>query len=746
MTARTNYVQTSSRGVLGFFGNLRIGAKIITGYIVLVVLLAGVAAVAYWGLQRVKSQDELAAERLTDMVALREMQFHAAVQYQYQVHYVFHGETEAVEEFQDTAQIMGQAKEMVREALHSDEELGLMAELDQVDEQFDKLFLQQIVPAVQAGDMELAKTLDEQTDALLVQMADVSEELAAILLSEADEAQQSSIEADDQTTLLLLVFSVVAAAVGMVFGIFISRSISNPVQTVTQVATRLAEGDVDQQLTVYSQDEIGEMAEAFRQMIDYQQAMASAADNLALGDVTADVTPASEKDMLGNAFQRMISYQREMAGAADRLAQGDLRVEVNPQSAKDTLGNAFAQMIASLRNLIGQVADNSRQVGAASQQLMAAAGQSGQATSQVAGTIGQVAQGIAQQTDSMAQTTTSVEQMARAIDSVTKGSQEQAAAVAKSAEITGQISSTINQVTSNAQAGAQGSAQAAEVARTGAKMVEETIKGIEGIQAKVDFSAEKVREMGKRSGQISAIIDTIDDIASQTNLLALNAAIEAARAGEHGKGFAVVADAVRELAEKSAESTKEIAELVKAVQETATEAVGAMDEGIAEVSVGVTRANEAGQSLASILIATEDVNRQVDEIAVAAEQMDTLANELVGAMDAVSAVVEENTAATEEMAEGSNLVTQSIENIAGISEENSASAEEVSATVEEVNAQVEEVTASASGLSEMAQALQALVAQFTLPELQGALPRSVDKPAVPAGVAFGNGDGDGFRV
>jgi len=80
--------------------------------------------------------------------------------------------------------------------------------------------------------------------------------------------------------------------------------------------------------------------------------------------------------------------------------------------------------------------------------------------------------------------------------------------------------------------------------------------------------------------------------------------------------------------------------------------------------------------------------------------------------------VEENTAATEEMAANSSEVTQSIENIAGISEENSASAEEVAAAVEEANAQVEEITASAQSLSEMAQTLQALVAQFTLPDTQ----------------------------
>jgi methyl-accepting chemotaxis protein len=129
----------------------------------------------------------------------------------------------------------------------------------------------------------------------------------------------------------------------------------------------------------------------------------------------------------------------------------------------------------------------------------------------------------------------------------------------------------------------------------------------------------------------------------------------------------------------------------------------------------VTLTDEAGQALNAILMAAESVNRQVEEIAAAAQTMDASANELVGAMDSVSAVVEENTAATEEMAASSRQVSQTIETIVSIVEENSAAAEEVSAAVEEVTAQTEEVTASAQSLSAMAQELQALVAQFKLP-------------------------------
>ena len=430
---------------------------------------------------------------------------------------------------------------------------------------------------------------------------------------------------------------------------------------------------------------------------------------IALGDL---VQRDDEIGEVGRAFDQLSHYFAEIAQASQKVAAGDLTVTVRSRSERDLLGSSIAAMIQSLREIITSLAQNATNLKEAADQLAEIAAQSGQATNQIAATMQQVARGAAQQSQSVNRTAVAAEQMSRAIDGVARGAQEQAVSVAKASTLTTQISATVQQVAGNAQVLLRTADQSRQAALDGAKTVGETVRGMAEIKNKVSVSAMRVEEMGKRSQQIGAIVETIEDIASQTNLLALNAAIEAARAGEHGKGFAVVADEVRKLAERSSQATKEIAALVKSIQQSVQEAVSAMNDGAQEVESGVGKAEQAGQSLSEILKSADSVREQAELTAKAAQQMDAAANELVTAMDAVSAVVEQNTAATEEMSASANEVTEAVENIASVSEENSAAIEEVSASAEQMSAQAQEVMASAQTLAQMAQTLQALVQRF----------------------------------
>lgn len=421
-----------------------------------------------------------------------------------------------------------------------------------------------------------------------------------------------------------------------------------------------------------------------------------------------------ELGLMGRAFAELITYFKAMAAAAQTIAGGDLRVMVQPRGKTDVLGHAFKDMTHHLRQTVGEVNQAANQVKQSAMELSTVSEQAGQATTQVASTIQQVAIGATQQVEGMNQATSVVEQVNQAIDNVAKGATEQADAVTRSVDLTNRIDQDIKAVSGNVKAGVEGATQAAEVAQRGSDTIQQTVAGLHEMKRRVNFSARKVEEMGHHSEQIGLIIETIEDIASQTNLLALNAAIEAARAGEHGAGFAVVADEVRKLAEKSTQSTHEIAGLIRTIQTSIQQAMEAMAAGVEEVEKGSTQADEAGSALTEILQTAAQVNQQVSGISEAIERIGASAGDLVTAMEVVSAVVEENTASTEEMAASSSEVLGAIEGIAGIGEENSAAVEEVSASAQEMSAQVEEVSASAHSLSELADILAHLMASFQL--------------------------------
>ncbi|OGU15424.1 MAG: chemotaxis protein [Geobacteraceae bacterium GWC2_53_11] len=215
----------------------------------------------------------------------------------------------------------------------------------------------------------------------------------------------------------------------------------------------------------------------------------------------------------------------------------------------------------------------------------------------------------------------------------------QASTIATASE---EMSATSGDIARNCLYAAESAQKATDQTHSGSQLVQGSSRLMENIAQRVNVSSETVEGLGKRSDQIGAIVNTIQDIADQTNLLALNAAIEAARAGEQGRGFAVVADEVRALAERTTKATKEISTMIKAIQSETQSAVSSMSEGVDEVKRGTAEAARSGEALEDILNKINELTMQISQVATAAEEQTATTQEITNNIQMITDVVNRN--------------------------------------------------------------------------------------------------------
>ncbi|TSK06719.1 MAG: HAMP domain-containing protein [Geobacter sp.] len=300
------------------------------------------------------------------------------------------------------------------------------------------------------------------------------------------------------------------------------------------------------------------------------------------------------------------------------IAAGNLTKRIKTGS-RDEIGDicdSINNIVVNLHEVLSRVSQNTAQVASASTELSCAAEQMAAGAAQVAGQAGTVA--------------TASEEMA----------------------------ATSNEIALSCTQAAEGSKQANNAAEAGADVVKETVQGMNQIAEQVRASAVTVGDLGKKSEQIGAIVNTINDIADQTNLLALNAAIEAARAGEQGRGFAVVADEVRALAQRTSSATREIGEMIKAVQQQTRGAIGAMQSGVTRVEEGTAEAAKSGAALEEILQQIGSVTVQVNQIATAAEEQTATTVEISNNIQNINEVVQDTAKNAQESAASAALLSR----------------------------------------------------------------------------------------
>jgi len=204
-----------------------------------------------------------------------------------------------------------------------------------------------------------------------------------------------------------------------------------------------------------------------------------------------------------------------------------------------------------------------------------------------------------------------------------------------------------------------------------------------------------------RTESIGKILNVIEDVAEQTNLLALNAAIIAAQAGEHGRSFSVVAQEIKDLADRTATSTKEIHEIIRALQDESKNAVLAINRRTKSVEEGVQLAGEAGQALNKILFSSQESTRRIQDIAKATDEQTSGVKRVTDSMHHITEMVQQIVHATHEQFKGSELMIGAIEKMKDIAAKVKHATREQSIGNKQINELVERV---ANQVKEIAQA------------------------------------------
>jgi len=476
------------------------------------------------------------------------------------------------------------------------------------------------------------------------------------------------------TALVLVLASVLAW--------FASQVIVRPILALVTTARQVAKGDLTQRSEVGSGDEIGSLAEAFNSMAaDLEKTVKNLIQSQTkLKSVVETVD--SRSHLVISRVDEQRSVIDETYNSIDQLNNGVRKITDNVEAlsaSSEETSSSMLEMVASME-----------EVSRHTDTLFTSVEDTASATHEMVSSISEVDQNVVYLTSFVTDTSASMVEM----------------------------SASIAQVEANAQRSYDLTLAVADAAESGMKAVRETIDGMEQVRQSVMEANAVVSRLGERSIAIGKILNVIEDVAEQTNLLALNAAILAAQAGEYGKGFSVVAAEIRDLSERTASSTRDIANLIRGVQEEVENALRVTAAGSSLVENGVALSHEAGKALNNILDSASKASNMGKEIAGATREQASGSENVTRAVERLQSMVGQINAATRQQAQGSDHIMKAVESMREVTKyvrqamvEQKSGSSMISAAAERMIEMIHEIFQVAAGQSSESEKIVATMQQ-----------------------------------
>ncbi len=417
---------------------------------------------------------------------------------------------------------------------------------------------------------------------------------------------------------LFLLLLLIAGSVAM----SIVRAISKEAEFANAV---VSEGNLSDRLTIEREDEIGDLARSLNQLVTMLHEMVSKVDVSSgeLSRISRTLSDASNKVLSG-------------------AEQSNTRVEET--------SSAVAEINASIKEVSHGIDG-----------LSLSASENSSSVLEMAASVEEVALNVENLAQSVDDVSSSIIEMAAAIKHINDSVNGLIDSSTVTASSVIQMDSSIRQVEKSALDTTAISEEVRRDAETGKISVEATIKGMQEIKRSSHITHEVIVTLSEKASDIGTILSVINEVAEQTNLLALNAAIIAAQAGEQGKGFAVVADEIKELADRTSSSTREIEDLIQGVQIETRRAVDAINLAEKSIADGELLSQKSGVALGKIVSGVEMASEQVGEIARAAAEQAKGSLMIREAMEQVTDMIMQIANATQQQNKGSELITTAVE-------------------------------------------------------------------------------------